>query len=790
MRVILQGKTIIKGQTLIGSKVLNDDLVLYMDPLSAKIPTYKNLLPNNIFSTTSWAKIRCTCNQTSEVTAPDGTYTAHLMNITDGSALVRLVFNGPLIYDYDNINEHHVFSVYVKQKNCTASIFEVCIYNANYTQGVEDGFQIQNEFTPNSVRSGKEYIGDGWYRIYTSFNPTSNNYAYNAFFDFQTNTINGEGLYIWGPQFELGTSPSVYENKIKELTPVIGNNVPLLNNGAAIAKSSGGFFMLEGTNYNISNLSTNAYEYWTINYFQQCNLIENNIRDKILLNIKPTAGDYKEGHINWNNSSFFNLNKVFVASDQKIYVGGQLGGYNNTFRMSFVKINEDGSLNDFNLGYGDGGVVNTYPMAEDSNGLIYIRGTNVGGAAGTRIVDSSGSSIGITQMPATAYPYASTGMVIDSPNNIIYLTVPIDTILTENQTPAKGLIKLQLETKTVITTFETSTSGFDNGVVSNVYLDANKDIFAIGTFTSYKSVSAKNIVKLNKLDASIDTSFDYGVGFNGVLNAEAFAIQNDGKILVGGAFTTYNNITTNRIVRLNTNGSIDDAFTIGTGFNNQVITIILQSDQKIIVLGTFSKYNETNASRIIRLNTDGSIDTTFQYGSGLNGDPASASIQSDGKIIVIGINITQYNGTTVGRIVRINTNGTVDNTFINAGFNKPLNRTNMTFWLQNNTQLNNYGGLFGIGNGRFSFYNTNYGAHLYNNTNMFSVTFSEDKYFRFYFNGVYKNRLYSTNGLGCKIQIHTILGTYKLNNFMLYNRPLNSSEILQNYDILKSRYPI
>lgn len=785
-----------QGQTTIGTKVVIDGLSNYLDPLSTKTSTYKNLLPDDSLSTSVWTKYRCTCNQSNETTAPDGSYDANLLTITDAINLVRMVFNGPLVYDYDNYGQTHVFSVYVKQKNCTASLFQLCVYNAVYSSGgVETSFYIQNEFTPmNSDISGKEYIGDGWYRLYTRFTPNSYKYAYNVFFDIEgPNKVNGEGLYIWGPQFEVGTIPSAYESKKKELIPVIGQNSPLLENGAVLQKSEGGFFMLEGNNYQISNISTNTCNHWTINFFQECNLIENYIGDKRLFNITPSSGKYKEGHMYWTNSSFFNLNRVLVSSDQKIYVGGQFGGYNSIFRMGFVKINEDGLLNEDFIAFntGDGGVISTYPVAEDSNGLIYIRGTNIGYYnAGTLIVNSSGSSTGIVQMPSTAYPYASTGMAIDSTNNIAYLTVPIDTILTATQTPAKGLIKLELDTKAVITSFDTSTSGFDNGIIYNVFLDSNKDVFAVGTFTSYKTISANRIIKLKKEDASIDANFNYGVGFNGVTNTEAFAIQDDDKILIGGAFTSYNNTTMNRIIRLNPNGSIDDTFIIGTGFNNQVISIILQSDQKIVVLGTFTKYNGINASKIIRLNSDGSIDPTFQYGTGLNGDPSSATIQSDGKIIVIGVNITLYNGTAVGRIVRINTNGTIDSSFINAGFNKPLNRTNMTFWLQNDTQLNNWAGLFDIGKGRYSFYNTNYGAYLYNKPNMFTITFSEDKYFRFYLNGIYKNQLYSTNGLDCKLQVHTISATYKLFNFMMYDRPLNSSEILQNYNILKSRYTL
>src|SRR5690554_3203657 len=90
---------------------------------------------------------------------------------------------------------------------------------------------------------------------------------------------------------------------------------------------------------------------------------------------------------------------------------------------------------------------------------------------------------------------------------------------------------------------------------------------------------------------SLDTSFDIGNGFNqGVLST---ALQPDGKILVGGAFIEYNWEPQNRIIRLNTDGSLDDSFNIGTGFNNLVFSIAVQPDGKIIIGGGFTAYNGT-----------------------------------------------------------------------------------------------------------------------------------------------------------------------------------------------------
>jgi uncharacterized delta-60 repeat protein len=150
--------------------------------------------------------------------------------------------------------------------------------------------------------------------------------------------------------------------------------------------------------------------------------------------------------------------------------------------------------------------------------------------------------------------------------------------------------------------------------------------------------------------------FDLETGFND--NVTSILTQPDGKILIGGVFTTYKGISFNRIIRLNPDGSIDNTFNIGTGFNDYVRHVKLQSNGKILVCGDFTTYNGVSKSRIVRLNSDGSIDNTFNFN--LYGVVTDIGIQSDGKILISGLG-------KVG-IVRVNADGTIDNTFSLTGF--------------------------------------------------------------------------------------------------------------------------
>src|SRR5690606_36450331 len=139
-------------------------------------------------------------------------------------------------------------------------------------------------------------------------------------------------------------------------------------------------------------------------------------------------------------------------------------------------------------------------------------------------------------------------------------------------------------------------------------------------------------------------------------------IQADGKIIVGGDFTSFNGTIINRIARLNTDGTLDTDFNPGTGFNYGVRSTVIQVDGKIIVGGGFTSFNGTIINRIARLNTDGTLDTDFNPGTGFSSGVYSTALQVDGKIIVGG-DFTSFNGVSRGRIARLNTDGTLDTDF-------------------------------------------------------------------------------------------------------------------------------
>jgi uncharacterized delta-60 repeat protein len=239
------------------------------------------------------------------------------------------------------------------------------------------------------------------------------------------------------------------------------------------------------------------------------------------------------------------------------------------------------------------------------------------------------------------------------------------TFTTFNGETNNRLIRLQ-SNGSKDTGFNTGT-GFDSTVVAwGKSVQSDKKVIVGHNFSTYNGTSSLRLARINT-NGSYDSTFNVGAGFNATTPSNS--LQSDGKVIVGGAFTTYNNISAPRIVRLNTNGSIDTGFVYGTGFNGTTENIAVDSSNRIIAVGGFSSYNGTSATRIIRLNTNGTVDGTFSTGVGFPSNPTRVILDSSSKILVIGF-FGSYNNISAVRIVRINDNGTIDPSLsTGSGFN-------------------------------------------------------------------------------------------------------------------------
>jgi uncharacterized delta-60 repeat protein len=221
------------------------------------------------------------------------------------------------------------------------------------------------------------------------------------------------------------------------------------------------------------------------------------------------------------------------------------------------------------------------------------------------------------------------------------------------------------------TTFDIGTGA--NGIVEQVLPLADGRILICGNFTTFNGRNHAYIARLNS-NGSLDESF-YGQASYWVRN---MSVQADGKIVIGGYFKGVQGVSRSLVARLNTDGSLDTSFDPGTGATESIGTAIdgnpdpfvfwtaVQPDGKILITGNFRYYNGASSPGFARINPDGSRDTSFNVGSGLDSWGRSIRLQSNGQIVLSGW-FQNYNGHGFNRLVRINSDGSPDLSF-NAYF--------------------------------------------------------------------------------------------------------------------------
>ena len=204
-----------------------------------------------------------------------------------------------------------------------------------------------------------------------------------------------------------------------------------------------------------------------------------------------------------------------------------------------------------------------------------------------------------------------------------------------------------------------------NGSVLAVAVQTNNAVVIGGSFNTagFPSWNAR----LNA-DGTTDTAFSSFP--NGSVNA--IAIQPDGKIVIGGAFTLVNGAARNRIARLNSDGSLDNTFQNGlTGASSTVRCLQIQSDGKILIGGDFITVNGTSRNYVARLTSNGSLDTGFSPPTAPNNPVYSLAVQSDNSVVIGGV-FTTFASANLSHVARLYADGTRDTTFTNFGINNTV----------------------------------------------------------------------------------------------------------------------
>ncbi len=202
-----------------------------------------------------------------------------------------------------------------------------------------------------------------------------------------------------------------------------------------------------------------------------------------------------------------------------------------------------------------------------------------------------------------------------------------------------------------------------NGVPLAMAALPTGEIIIAGAFTSAYNAGAGFVIRVNG-DASQRSSF---ASFAADANAtvRALAVQPDGKILIGGDFSQVSGVSRPGIARLNANGTLDSTFNALLNGGAVVRAIAVQRDGKVVIGGTFSSASGSLRNHLARVNGAGGVlDTTFDPNP--NGRIDTLLLQPDGDILVGG-EFTTLGSTSRVRVARINSDGSVD-----TGFNASL----------------------------------------------------------------------------------------------------------------------
>jgi uncharacterized delta-60 repeat protein len=347
------------------------------------------------------------------------------------------------------------------------------------------------------------------------------------------------------------------------------------------------------------------------------------------------------------------VRKIVYTASGKILVGGDSGAAGRPI----TRINSDGTADgSFNPGSTPGSSV--WEIVVQSDGKIVLGGgfDNFNGTptdAIARINDNGSFDTAFDYLTGTPSFLAVDALVAQPDGKILA------SYYFEDNTGNFSRVARFNSNATIDATFTTGNA--EAFLIADINLLGDGKMLVGGAFISYNNQTRLRLIKLNS-DGTLDNAFNPSVSVMGIVYA--IKRQADGKMIIGGDFDYVNGIRKGGIARLNPDGTLDNGFNIGTGFNGNVYALAIQTDGKIIAGGDFLGYDNNFTYALARLNSNGSFDLNMGFGTTevVIFFVYSLGLQSDGKILVGG-SIFNPQGGSQTTLARVNTNGSPDTTF-------------------------------------------------------------------------------------------------------------------------------
>ena len=347
------------------------------------------------------------------------------------------------------------------------------------------------------------------------------------------------------------------------------------------------------------------------------------------------------------------VNAVALQGDGKVLIGGSFTTVNGTARTRIARLTATGTLDTtFNPGSGADATVNLLVLQPDGKMIVGGDFAHFAGVACAGLVRVNADG---TLDPSFTYNNAAggipTSLVVQSDGKIVLG----GGLYTDGGNTWLAAFRLNADGSTD-TTFRAAVESQSSGTVA---LEADGKPVVGGSFATLNGVPRLRLARFD-VDGTLDGAYNAGTNLNGTINA--VAVQGNGTVVIGGAFTLVSGGARNRVARLLSDGTLDASFDPGTGADGPVATLAVQADGKVLLGGTFASLNGTARSGLARLNADGTLDAACTASCGPGGSVLALTVQPDGKAILAGT-FTQVNGVARNGVARLNTDGTLD-----AGF--------------------------------------------------------------------------------------------------------------------------
>ncbi len=344
------------------------------------------------------------------------------------------------------------------------------------------------------------------------------------------------------------------------------------------------------------------------------------------------------------------VSSIVIQADGKVVIAGIFATVNGINKRNFARLNANGSLDLTFTELPDslGAPVRQYPDGK----LLVLRRYDIPAGLSLPVKLTADGAI---DTPALNFP-ANLVTVINfelTVGNKIY----IYGVFNENGRLLYKLARLNAD-GSLDASFNVSIGS--SGIINGLTIQSDGKVVMLGDFERVNGVVKSNIARVNA-DGSLDNGFDGGSGFD--TPPKDVAADSTGKLLVFGSFNSYNGASRPFLARLLSNGTLDTAF--NPTINNSINDLVIQPDGKILIGGTFTTVNGQTVKGIARLNPDGSFDSSFNPVFGTVSGINSIFVQTDGKIMVGG-SFTGVGGFNRQNLVRLNADGSFDSSF-NAG---------------------------------------------------------------------------------------------------------------------------